>query len=84
MMTAKEREEYLVDRYGECVTATVAAKIIGRGAATVRTMMREGRLDAVCGGTMVCMHSIAHYIDKPKEIDSKARATKAGRKWHVI
>lgn len=83
-MTSKEREDYLVSTYGECVRATKAAHIIGRSPETVRKMMKDGRLDAVCGGKMVCMHSVARYIDAPRQEDFKARIRRSGRKWAVM
>lgn len=79
-----DREEYMIDKYGECVKQTVAAKILGITACTVRHMLDDGRLEAVCGGTMVCVHSIARYMDQPKAENFKARQRKAGRKWAVI
>lgn len=79
-----DREEYMVEKYGECVTKAQAGRILNRDPSTIRTMIGDGRLDAVCGGTMVCVHSIARYMDKPKEENFKARQRRAGRKWAVI
>lgn len=82
-MTANEREEYMIEKYGECVTRAKAAQIISRSANTVYHMIKDGRLDTVCGGEMVCVHSIARYINTPEIADSEARARKKGRTWHV-
>lgn len=79
-----DREEYMVDKYGECVTKTKAGQILGRTAGTISEMIRDGRLESVCGGRMVCVHSIAKYMEKPKEENFKARQRRAGRKWAVI
>lgn len=79
-----DREEYMVEKYGECVTKTQAGRILSRDPSTIGAMIKDGRLDAVCGGTMVCVHSIARYIEKPREENFKARQRKAGRKWAVI
>lgn len=83
-MTISEREEYMVERYGECVKQSTAAKILDRDRTTIRSMLEDGRLDWACGGTMVCVHSIARYISAPRESDFKARARKQGRKWVVV
>lgn len=82
-MNAKDRENYMVAMYGECVTRAKAAKIISKSANTIYHMIKDGRLDTVCGGEMVCVHSIARYINSPAEVDGEARARKKGRSWHV-
>lgn len=78
-----DREEYMVDKYGECVKQSVAAKILNRDPTTIRHMLDDGRLEWACGGTMVCVHSIARYIEQPKLENFKAKQRKAGRKWVV-
>ena len=78
------REEYMVERYGEAVKQSTAAKILDVSRQTIHAMLNDGRLDAVCGGSMVCVHSIARYIEQPKAENFKARQRKAGRKWAVI
>lgn len=78
------REEYMVDKYGECVTKAQAGRILNRDPSTISVMLKDGRLDSVCGGKMVCVHSIARYIEKPAEENFKARQRRAGRKWAVI
>lgn len=78
------REEYMVDKYGECVTKTQAGKILSRDTSTIRQMIADGRLEAVCAGRMVCVHSIARYMEQPKQENFKARQRRAGRKWAVI
>lgn len=78
------REEYMVERYGEAVKIVTAAKILDRDRSTITRMIRDGRLESVCGGEMVCVHSIARYIEKPKVEDHKARHRRAGHKWAVV
>lgn len=82
-MNANERENYLIERYGECVTRAKAAQIISKSANTIYHMIKDGRLETVCGGEMVCVHSIARYINSPAEADGEARARKKGYNWHV-
>lgn len=82
-MTAQEREEYMVDKYGECVTRARAVEILGRSRQSIYRMLEDGRLESVCGGDMVCTHSIARYISSPKEADRDARERRKSRNWHV-
>lgn len=79
-----DREEYMVEKYGECVKRTQAAKILNRDVSTIRKMCSDGRLEAVCGGTMVCVHSIAKYMEQPKVENFRARQRRQGRKWVVV
>lgn len=72
-MTIAERTDLLVDRHGEVCTRTDAARILGRSVNTVKAMLRDGRLDTACGGTMVDVRSIARYICQPAESDFEAR-----------
>lgn len=76
MMTAEEREEYMVDRYGEAVTRTQAGKILGVSARTVDRRVTEGKLESVCGGVMIDVHSIAAYISEPAEQKRRERTTR--------
>lgn len=57
----KTREDALVDRYGEFVDKTVAARILGVTRATVYKMIADGRIEAACGGERVDVRSIARY-----------------------
>lgn len=82
-MTPMEREDLLVDRYGEVVNFTTAGKILGRSIKTVKAMLEDGRIDYACAGTSVDVRSIARYIMAPKQEDFKARVRKTGRKWTV-
>jgi len=72
-MTPEARADLLTERHGEVCTRTVAAKILGRSPQTINAMLRDGRLDAACGGTMVDVRSIARYIHQPAEADFEAR-----------
>lgn len=73
MMTLEERTNDMLDRYGECCNRQTAAKILGRSVSHIGTMLRDGRLDFVCGGTMVDVRSIARYICQPKQEDFEAK-----------
>lgn len=80
-------EEALVDKYGEVCTKKKAAHILGRSANTINAMLRDGRLDHACAGTMVDVRSIARYIASPKLEDHKARIQRlkqrTGSQWAV-
>lgn len=78
--TAPTREEFMVAQYGECVKQVDAAKMLGRSDTTIRTMVRDGRLEGVCKGKMVSVRSIAQYMDAPAAENFKARQRKKGRK----
>lgn len=82
-----DRMDDMLDRYGECCTRTVAAKILGRSRATVRAMIEDGRLETACAGEMVDVRSIARYIEQPAQENLEARRRKmmAKRKsnWSV-
>ena len=78
-----DRLNDMLERYGECCNQIAAAKILGRSPRTVAMMLKDGRLEYACGGTMVDVRSIAAYIMRPKEADEVARQRKMGRKWAV-
>lgn len=67
--------EEMVDRYGEVCKRTKAAHILDRSVNTINAMLRDGRLDYACGGTMVDVRSIARYIAAPdiRENEGKIR-----------
>lgn len=79
-MSANEREEMMVERYGEVCTRTVAARILGRSTGTINNMLSDGRLDAACAGTMVDVRSIARYISQPAQSEFEARKTRMKRR----
>ena len=83
MLTVDE----LVDKYGEVCTKTRAAKILSRTPNTINAMLRDGRLDDACGGTMVDVRSIARFMAAPKKEDFEARKRRrierTGCKWAV-
>lgn len=58
------REETLVERYGESVDKTVAARMLGVTRATVYAMLSDGRILGSCGGRRVDVRSIAHYLSQ--------------------
>lgn len=82
-MTLQERETLLVSQHGEVTTVTNAARVLSRARNTVVEMLKDGRLDYACEGSMVDVRSIARYIMAPKREDSAARLRKSGRKWTV-
>lgn len=72
------REKELVDRYGEHVDKSTAAKILGVTRATVYTMLADGRIDGAFGGKRVDVRSIARYMYSPRGM-KKHRGMKNGR-----
>lgn len=81
-MTLEERTLAMVNLYGEVCTKANAARILGRTSQTVRNMIEDGRIDLACGGDMVCVRSIARYIQQPKQADNAARTDRFKRKYH--
>ena len=67
------RMDDMLERWGECVKQTEAAHILGRSTKTISTMIKDGRLRMVCGGSMVDVRSIAEYFEQPAEKDEQAR-----------
>ena len=67
------RLDDMLQRYGECVTKTRAAAILGCSVSKVKVMLRDGRLRTVCAGSMVDVRSIAAYIETPAAADDAAR-----------
>ena len=61
------REATLVERYGESVDKTVAARVLGVTRATVYAMLADGRINASCGGRRVDVRSIAQYLSRPAQ-----------------
>ena len=72
-MTPRERQDIMVDRYGEVCTRAEAGRILGRDARTVKKMIDDGRIESACAGTMVDVRSIAEYIAAPARKDEDAR-----------
>lgn len=58
-----DREHDLLEKYGECVDKTVAAKILGVTRCTVYAMLADGRIRAAMGGRRVDVRSIARFMD---------------------
>lgn len=63
----QQKEDDLVQRYGDYVDKTDAAKILGVTRATVYTMLSDGRIAGACGGRRVDVRSIAHYMVSSKK-----------------
>ena len=61
---ALRREETLVERYGESVDKTVAARLLGVTRATVYAMLADGRICGACAGRRVDVRSIARYLSQ--------------------
>ena len=70
------RMEDMIKRYGECVTVSAAARIMGRSRKTVQRMLDDGRMRWACAGTMVDVRSMAEYIESPAQADRSARTSK--------
>lgn len=66
--TLERKEKELVDKYGEHVDKSTAAKILGVCRATVYAMLEDGRIKGACSGRRVDVRSIARYLcaGKPK------------------
>ena len=73
----------MLERYGEVCTRVAAARILGCSTGKIKNMLKDGRLETACGGTMVDVRSIAMYITQPRQIDEAARQRRKGRKWAV-
>lgn len=73
----------MLERYGEVCTRVAAAKILGCSTGKIKNMLKDGRLETACGGTMVDVRSIAKYIAQPRQSDEAARQRRKGRKWAV-
>ena len=56
------RYNELSAKYGQHVTKSCAAEIIGVTRATVYAMLKDGRLEGVCYGKRVSIQSIARYL----------------------
>lgn len=83
-LTAEERMNDMLERYGEVCKRSVAARILGCSTGKVRSMLMDGRLETACGGEMVDVRSIAVYIVQPKQADELARQRRLGRsRWCV-
>ena len=61
------RELSLVERYGESVDKTSAARMLGVTRATVYAMLSDGRILGSCGGRRVDVRSIAQYLSRPAQ-----------------
>ncbi len=81
--TAEERMNDMLERYGEVCKRAVAARILGCSDSKIKNMIRDGRLETACGGTMVDVRSIAAYICQPRQANELARQRRMGRKWAV-
>ena len=80
-------EEALVEKYGEVCKKATAARILDRTPHTINSMLRDGRLNDACAGTMVDVRSIARYIAAPKHENFEAKKRKlierTGCNWVV-
>lgn len=73
MINYDDRATVMVLIHGEVCKKAAAAKILDCSAAQINQMIRDGRLDAACEGSMVDVRSIARYIAAPKQEDFEAR-----------
>lgn len=60
--TLERKEKELVDKYGEHVDKSTAARILGVTRATVYAMLKDGRIEGACEGKRVDVRSIARFI----------------------
>lgn len=60
--TVRKKAEELMARYGERVSKTEAAKILGVTRPTVYAMLADGRIRGLCGGKYVSVSSIEQYM----------------------
>lgn len=72
------KEEALINKYGEYVDKSTAARILGVTRATVYAMLKDGRIKGACGGRRVDVRSIARYMYSPSGM-KKHRGMKNGR-----
>ena len=77
---ARSEEEYMLLRYGESCNRLEAGRVLGKTAATISAMIRDGRLETVPGSTKVDVRSIAQYKARAKQADFEARMRKQGRR----
>ena len=78
-----DRMTDMLERYGEVCTRVAAARILGCSTGKIKNMLKDGRLETACGGTMVDVRSIAKYIAQPRQSDEAVRQRRMGRKWSV-
>ena len=82
MMTLQERTDMMVDRYGEVCSKAEAGRILSRDPRIISRMIKDGRLESACGGSMVDMRSIARYIAQPEQEENEARARRIKLKYN--
>lgn len=80
-MTAQERIDDMLARYGEVCKRSCAAKILSCCPGKIKSMLADGRLAWACGGTMVDVRSIAEYICQPAQAEEKARKKRIMKKY---
>lgn len=80
-------EDAMVLKYGEVCNKRTAGHILSRSSSCINSMLKDGRLDEACAGTMVSVRSIARYIAAPMAEDNKARIRRIkernGSQWAV-
>ena len=83
-MTLRERQDIMVDRYGEVCTRAEAGRILGRDSRTVKKMIDDGRIESACAGTMVDVRSIAEYIAAPAQKEEDARVERVRKRYNTL
>ena len=73
MIDYNDRATVMVLIHGEVCKKAAAARILDCGPEMINQMLKDGRLDAACEGTMVDVRSIARYIAAPKQEDFAAK-----------
>lgn len=72
-MARLDRDELMVELYGEACTFTRAARMLQSSPYMIKRMIEDGRLKSACRGSRVDVRSIAHYIEAPEAYDEEAR-----------
>lgn len=79
-MTLQERTKEMLMMYGEVCSRTEAARMLRKDLRTINAMLKDGRLEWACGGTMVDVRSIARFIQMPAQIEEEGRVTRLKRR----
>jgi hypothetical protein len=82
-MTTEERTRLMVDRLGEAIPKTVAAREIHCAINTIAHMLKDGRLETACAGTRVDTRSLARYICEPAAVKEERRKRKVIERYNV-
>ena len=79
-MTLQERTKEMLMMYGEVCSRSEAARMLRKDVRTINAMLKDGRLEWACGGTMVDVRSIARFINAPAKIQEEGRINRLKRR----